>query len=344
MSAALLGARGGGLGLPRRAEVGALDLLRLEDLEHVALLHVVEALEEDAALEALLDLADVVLEALQLGDRRLVDNRAFAHDAHLRVPLDDAARHVRAGNRPEPRDAEELAYLGLAERLLGRDRCEHPDERLLDFLGQPVDDAVGADLDLLAIGQQLGLGVRPHVEADDERVRRRRQVDVALGDAADTLVDDAHADLRVLDLAQLGNGGLEGAVDVALEDEVEVLDAAGLHLGEELLEGDTRARRRQLLAAQPLAAALRELARMTLVLDDPPELTGGRWMVEAEDLDGVAGARLLQLFATEVIQRAYPAPGVAGDNRVPDLQRPAVDEHRRGRAAADVEPRLDDRP
>ena len=39
------------------------------DLEHVAFLHVVEAVEEDAALEALADLARVVLEALQLRDR-----------------------------------------------------------------------------------------------------------------------------------------------------------------------------------------------------------------------------------------------------------------------------------
>ena len=50
-------------------EVGALDLARLVDLEHVAFLEVVEALEQDAALEALLDLAHVVLEALQLRDR-----------------------------------------------------------------------------------------------------------------------------------------------------------------------------------------------------------------------------------------------------------------------------------
>src|SRR6266508_1886407 len=47
-------------------QIRALDLADLEDLEDVAFLHVVEALEEDAALESLLDLADVVLEALEL--------------------------------------------------------------------------------------------------------------------------------------------------------------------------------------------------------------------------------------------------------------------------------------
>ena len=46
----------------------ALDLLRLEDLEHVAFLDVGEALEHDAALEAGLDLAGVLLEAPQRAD------------------------------------------------------------------------------------------------------------------------------------------------------------------------------------------------------------------------------------------------------------------------------------
>ena len=57
-----LGRRGCG----RFAQVCALDLLDLVDLEHVAFLDVVEAVEKDPALEPLLDLADVVLEALEL--------------------------------------------------------------------------------------------------------------------------------------------------------------------------------------------------------------------------------------------------------------------------------------
>src|SRR4051795_12577717 len=69
-----------------RVEVGALDLTRFVDLEHVAFPEVVEALEQDAALEALLNLAHVVLEALQLRDLRLVEDRPVADDADARVP------------------------------------------------------------------------------------------------------------------------------------------------------------------------------------------------------------------------------------------------------------------
>ena len=56
------------------------------------------------------------------------------------------------------------------------------------------------------------------------------------------------------------------------------------------------------------------------------------------------GRRLLHLLAAEVEERPHLAPGIAGDDRVADLERAAGDEHGRDRAAADVEAALDDRP
>ena len=58
---------------------------------------------------------------------------------------------------------------------------------------------------------------------------------------------------------------------------------------------------------------------------------------------GSPGRASLTLLALVVVERPHLAPRVAGDDRVADLERPALDEHRRDRAAADVEPRLDDR-
>ena len=88
-----LGRLGGGVGAAGGlVERGALDLARLEDLEDVAFAQVVESLEQDAALEALGDLTDVVLEAAQRGDRRLVDARAVAEEAHVRAASHEAAR------------------------------------------------------------------------------------------------------------------------------------------------------------------------------------------------------------------------------------------------------------
>src|SRR5207237_3925314 len=79
-------------------EIRALDLANVVGLEDVAFLDVVEVLEVDAALEALLDLAHVVLEGPQLGDRRVVDHGALADDAAARAAADDAARDVAAGD------------------------------------------------------------------------------------------------------------------------------------------------------------------------------------------------------------------------------------------------------
>ena len=55
-----------------------------------------------------------------------------------------------------------------------------PIERLLDLLRQLVDDGVEADLDAFLLRELARLGVRPHVEADEQRVRRGREHDVVL--------------------------------------------------------------------------------------------------------------------------------------------------------------------
>ena len=57
---------------------------------------------------------------------------------------------------------------------------ELADERLLDLLGELVDDVVRADLDALARRELARLGVRADVEADDERVGGGREHDVVL--------------------------------------------------------------------------------------------------------------------------------------------------------------------
>ena len=129
---------------------------------------------------------------------------------------------------------------------------------------------------------------------------------------------------------ELADDRLDRALHVGLEDDVQVGDAARLQLLEQLLERDAAARLlRERLAAQPLAALLREVARAAVVLDHAGELAGRRRLVEAEDLDRVARAGGVDLLAAVVVERAHAAPGVAGDDRVADLERAAVDEHRR---------------
>ena len=150
-------------------------------------------------------------------------------------------------------------------------------------------------------------------------------------------MDHGHAHLGVLDLRKLRDRRLDRADHVALEDEVQVLDGAFLQRLVQRLERDAAAALSQDLPAQPLPAQLREVPRLALVLDDARVLACRRRVVEAEDLDRISGPGLLELLAAEAVERAHLAPGVAGDDRVADLQRAAVHEHRRHRAASNVE-------
>src|SRR5207342_2755069 len=137
----------------------------------------------------------------------------------------------------------------------------------------------------------------------------------------------------VLDLRELADDRLDRALHVALDDDVQVLNLTGLQMLEQAFERDARGRPGgELLAPQALRALLREVAGLSVCLDDTGELPGRRRLVEAEDLDRVARLRVLQLVALLVVERADLAPGVARDDRVADLERAALDEHRRDRA------------
>ena len=76
--------------------------------------------------------------------------------------------------RADPGHAEDLADLGLAGDDLFELGGEQADHGVLDVLEDLVDDLVGADLDVLGVGQLAGLAVGADVEADDRGVRRWR--------------------------------------------------------------------------------------------------------------------------------------------------------------------------
>src|SRR5262245_6214542 len=84
-------------------------LLDLEGLDDVADLDVLVPLEPDAALEALLDLGDVVLEAAQRPHLPLVDDAVVAEQPQLGVARDRALGHVAAGHDAELRNLEGIA-------------------------------------------------------------------------------------------------------------------------------------------------------------------------------------------------------------------------------------------
>src|SRR5580658_4921860 len=155
-----------------------LDLLDFVALEHVLFLEIVEAVEPDAALEALGDFTDVVLEALQARNLAIESDDALAHEAHLRGADDLAFGHVAPCNG-DTLDLEDLPNLGLAVVLLderGRQEAFHGPLHLSQGI---VDDRVKAYLDLVLFGQDARLSRGTDVESDDHRSGSNGEIDVA---------------------------------------------------------------------------------------------------------------------------------------------------------------------
>ena len=146
-----------------------------------------------------------------------------------------------AGDAADLRGLEGLFDFGLADRLLDLDRLEQALHRVAQVLGDFVDDRVGADVDALALGGAAGVGQRPHVEADDDRVGGRGEHHVGLVDATGLRVDDVDRDPFLRDFGDLVLERLQRTGDIGLEDDVEFLDVALLDAGEDLVEADLAA-------------------------------------------------------------------------------------------------------
>ena len=180
---------------------------------------------------------------------------ALAQEADLRAAGDDALAHRAAGDRADLGDSEDRADLGLAGDDLLVDRLEQAEHRGLDLLDELVDDLVGADLHALGLGHLPAAPVGPDVEADDRGVGRARELHVVLGDAAHPAVHQHQLDVVALELAQRLAAGLERALDVGLEHDVERGGLAALDLLEEVLEARAGRRGDRLVADE--ARALR---------------------------------------------------------------------------------------
>ena len=215
----------GDAGLPRRRTVEllrALDLFHLVALDGVAHLQVLELLDADAALVALLHGLHVVLEAAQRRHVALEDDRAVAHDAHLVVAVDLAFHDVAAGDGAHLRHLEGLAHLGDAGVLFHDIGRQQTHARGVDVLDGLIDDAVQADVHLLLLGLLATLARGTDVEADDDGVGGGGQGDVGLGDAAHGRVHDVDAHLGLIHLVEGVAQSLDGALDVGLHDEVQI--------------------------------------------------------------------------------------------------------------------------
>src|SRR6516165_1448178 len=317
-------------------------LPHLVGLDHVLDPDVAVA-DADAALETLADLGHVLLEPAErlhaevLRHYDPVTDQACLAAAGDGARTDDAAGHVADARYPEDLADLRRAELGLLELGL-----EHALERGLDLVDRLVDDRVVADLDTLALGQFPGPAGRPHVEADDHRVRRDGQVDVVLGDRADAAADDPeHHVLADIDLEQRVLQGLDRPGHVALDDEQQFLALAGLQRGLQVLQRDPRPALGEHGGALTGLPPLGDLPGHPLVGHDQEVVAGVGHRVEPEHLHRARRWRVRDRGTVLVEQRPDPAERVATDYRGADVQRAALHQHGRHRAAALVQVRLD---
>ena len=211
----------------------------------------------------------------------------------------------------------------------------------MDILQQVVDDVVVAHVHLLLLGQGQGLGVGPDIEAHHDGVRGRGQHDVALGDLAETGMDDG--DLDVLG-PQLGQGlgqGLDGAVHVGLEHHLELLDRAVSHLLVELFQGypaDAGQGGFPLL----LLAHHGDLLGLALIFQHQEFVPGLGDAVEPLDFHRQPRRHLIHFFAPVVEQGPHPAVLRAAHKVIPGFQGAFLDQHGAHRTPAFVQPGFDD--
>src|SRR5688572_26844701 len=329
---------------PRRGALQRpLDLLADVRLQPVADLDVVVVRQLDAALEAALDVLHVFLDAAERLDREVFgDHLAVADQADLAAALDVAIRHHAPADVADLADLEHLADLGVAVQLLAHFRLEQAAERLLQVVEDLVDHAVQPDLDAPLLRHLPGRFVGDDVEADDDRAARVGQLDVALRDRADRAVDHADPHFLSILVGHRLRQRLDRALDVALDDQVDRLDVAGLHRVEQVVQRHL-AHRRELCLAGQRRTFFGDLAGAVDVVEDVEPIARAGEDVQPADDDRRARAGLLDHLAAVVDQAADAAVTGAGEDRVADVERAVLNEHGRDGAEAGIDARLDHR-
>src|SRR6266536_2222605 len=194
---------------------------------------------------------------------------------------------------------------------------------------------------------QARLALGPDVVADDDGIRGDRQVDVVLGDRTHTAADHPQRHLisgvrADVDLDQRVLERLDRTRHIALDDQVELLDLAGGESLVEVVERDPLAAGRQSCVALARLPPIGDLPGDAVLVDDEERVAGTGHRGQPQYLDGARRTGHLDEVAVLVVHRTHATMRVAGHDRVTDVQGAALDEQRRHRTAAAVEPCLDD--
>src|SRR5690554_4258265 len=320
----------------------ARDLLHIEHFDLIAGPDVVVVLDPDAALGPAAHLADIILEAPQRLQHTLVDHHVVAQYADGLAAVNRALGDDAPGNLAELGRTEYFPNLGDTDDLLADLRRQHPRQRLLDVIQQSVDHAVVADFDAFGFRQLAAADVGAHIEADHHGTGGQRQVDIRLGETADTGGDHIDRHFVVLDVAERSQDRLQGAAHIRLEHNrqhflLDIVAKAGKHALQlrRLLAGHA-------LFARLLLAEISHFPGFPLIGHDDELVAGVGGDVEADDLHRNGRTRLGDRPAVLVIHQTDLANALSGQNKIPLAQSAGLYQRCSHHAAAFLQPRLDD--
>ena len=170
----------------------------------------------------------------------------------------------------------------------------------------------------------------------------RSERHVGLRNRADRAVHDFELDLGGRKARERVGQRLDRALDVALDDDLQFLDLAGLHPLAQILERDA-AGLLQLALALLGPAEFGDLARLGFLGHDHERSAGLGHAGESEDFHRRRRRRLGHALAEMIVHRAHAAIGDAANERIALTQRAFLDQHGRDRTAAAIEFRFDHR-
>src|SRR5258708_10876848 len=149
--------------------------LGYEGFNRVADLDVAVVGDRNTALHAVGNLAGIILKAAQRAHLAFEHLHVVAQQADFGIALDQAIADAATSDCANLRDAEDIQHFGAALVILLDRRFEQAAHGALDLILQFVNDRVQADIHFLLLGDLLRLALRTHIEANDDRVRRRGQ-------------------------------------------------------------------------------------------------------------------------------------------------------------------------
>ena len=199
-----------------------------------------------------------------------------------------------------------------------------------------------SDFDAFLLCQFGSLAFRPHVEADDDGVRGRRQQHVAFRDGSDAGVDDLDAHLLGRHAGQRIGQHFHRSGDVALDDQGQVFDAGGANLLRQSFQRNSGTLGELGVALLHLAV-LRNALGLVAIRNHKERVAGIRHGFEPQHFDRCRRAGFLNRLPAIVEHGADFAEGVAHDVAVVEAQGSILNKNGGHGAAATIELGFDHR-